>query len=133
VIVSEASRVKSDEEGGEERFLDPKSKTTFSFDHLRLVRWTTDSYSFVMCSILAYRKPPIRSPTNPRKSLNLSGMRRSSQNPPGLAYHKHAMQISARIRDRDVPLKPLPRRRLFRIRDTRLLDALHGPDRSQQI
>jgi len=34
VIVSEAGRIQSD--GDEERFLDPRSKTTFVFDHLRL-------------------------------------------------------------------------------------------------
>lgn len=36
MIVSEAGRIQSD--GDEERFLDPRSKTTFVFDHLRLVR-----------------------------------------------------------------------------------------------
>lgn len=38
VIVSEAGRVKSDVDTDQERFPDPKSKTSFSFDHLRLVR-----------------------------------------------------------------------------------------------
>lgn len=35
VIVSEAGRIQGDEE--QERFLDPRSKATFVFDHLRLV------------------------------------------------------------------------------------------------
>jgi F-actin-capping protein subunit alpha len=36
VIISEAGRVA----GEDERFRDPRSKTTFKFDHLRLVRQT---------------------------------------------------------------------------------------------
>lgn len=49
MIVSEAGRIQND--GEEERFLDPRSKTTFAFDHLRLVRvYVTLNLGFVRLS-----------------------------------------------------------------------------------
>ena len=61
VIVSEVGRVK---EGSEERFLDPRSKKTFVFDHLRLVGVYNTYSCYDVYSSVAYRKRPIRSHTN---------------------------------------------------------------------
>ena len=80
--MSEAARVppggEDDEADGEERFWDPRSRTSFTFDHLTLVR------SLLVCmmsvssdgclGVCECRKLRSRNITSPMLRLNLSGV-----------------------------------------------------------
>jgi hypothetical protein len=70
-IVSARARIP----GEEERFLDPRSKTSFLFDHLSLVRPLYSHHIFRLQSRLFRRKPLIHKPMNPTRQQNLSGTR----------------------------------------------------------
>lgn len=75
VIVSEAGRVKDAQEDGP-RFLDPRSKTTFVFDHLRLVGFLCMSCARGMSrksSAAVHRKPLIHSRMHRMRSLSRFG------------------------------------------------------------
>jgi len=73
-IVSTRARIL----GEEERFLDPRSKTSFLFDHLSLVRPLYSHHIFRLQSRLFRRKLPIHKPTNPTRHRSLSGTRCAS-------------------------------------------------------
>lgn len=71
VIISEAGRLQDGEEG-EVRFLDPRSKTSFAFDHLRLVS-LHPGITLIRGQILRFRKPQILVSTKPMRNRSLTG------------------------------------------------------------